>query len=200
MPRIGLDLTTLLQTAAELADEQGIDEVTLASLAKKLNIRTPSLYNHIDGLPGLRHKLTVYGLEQLYDKLTLAAVGRSGDEAVRAFAEAYLAFARSRPGLYELTLRAPGPEAEEVGRIGGRIIDLIVRILAHYELSDDAALHAVRGLRSILHGFASLEQKGGFGLPLDLDVTFRLLLDAFIAGLSTIRDRSPGLSGERAEP
>jgi AcrR family transcriptional regulator len=183
-----LDQTTLLQAAAELADTHGFENVTLALLARKLNIRTPSLYNHIDGLPGLRKKLSVYGLERLYEKLGHAVQNHSGDDAVRALGKAYLAFARSRPGLYELTLRAADPGDPEAADAGSRIVELIVDILSAYDLADDAALHAVRGLRSILHGFASLEQKGGFGLPLDLDKSFQLLLDAFLEGIHAMRD------------
>lgn len=56
-PRPGLDLDTILQATTKMADTQGIDEVTLASLAKTLNIRPPSLYNHINGLPALRKSL-----------------------------------------------------------------------------------------------------------------------------------------------
>jgi len=40
-----------------------------------------------------------------------------------------------------------------------------------------------RGPRSLLHGFVSLETGGGFGLPLDLDESFRRLLQVFMAGL-----------------
>ncbi|TMV46852.1 TetR family transcriptional regulator [Paenibacillus mesophilus] len=191
MPRIGLDLPTLLQAAADIADTEGIDGLSLATLAKKLNVRTPSLYNHVDGLPGLRAKLSVYGLELLHGKLTDAAVGRSGDDAIRAFGNAYLAFARSRPGLYDLTLRAPDPHAPDVVQAGKKLVDLLVRLMEGYGLEGDDALHAIRGLRSALHGFASLEQKGGFGMPLDLDKSFRLLLDALLAGLHAIRSGGP---------
>lgn len=186
MPRIGLDLPSLLQAAAEIADAEGIDGLSLAALSKKLNIRTPSLYNHVDGLPGLRVKLSVYGLEQLYEKLAFASVGRSGDDAVLALGQAYLAFARARPGLYELTLRAPDPHAPEVAQAGQKIVDLLVRTLSGFGLADDDALHVIRGLRSVLHGFASLEQKGGFGMPLDLDESFRRLLQTFLAGMHKI--------------
>jgi AcrR family transcriptional regulator len=189
MPRIGLDLPTILQAAAELADAHGFDEVTLTSLAQKLNVRTPSLYNHIDGLPGLRKKLAAYGLEQLYDKLAHAAVGLAGDDAVRAFAEAYISFARTRPGLYELTLRAADRSEPEIAELGGRSVDLIIRILSAYDLTDEAAIHAVRGLRSICHGFVSLERLGGFGLPLDLDESYRQLIDTFLAGIRAIKKR-----------
>jgi len=160
-PRIGLDLPAVLRAAAELADQRGFDSVTLASLSRKLSIRPPSLYNHVDGLGDLRKKLAVYGLRQLHDALSRAALGWSGDDAVRALGEAYITFARRRPGLYEATLRAPDPRDPEVQRAGKKITDLVVRVLSAYGLEKEAALHTVRGLRSLLHGFASLEQNGG---------------------------------------
>ncbi|KPV59440.1 TetR family transcriptional regulator [Paenibacillus sp. A3] len=189
-PRIGLDLPTILHAAVEIADTRGLEEVTLASLAQKLDVRSPSLYNHVNGLSGLRSKLAVHGLEQLLHVMTQAVVGRSGDDAVRELGKAYVAFARAHPGLYDATLRAPDPQDEEVRRLAGETVDLVVRALQAYELKDDAALHAVRGLRSLLHGFSSLEQRGGFGLPLDLDVSFRLLLDTFLAGLHEMKRRA----------
>ncbi|WP_409340791.1 WHG domain-containing protein [Paenibacillus sp. MBLB4367] len=182
-PRIGLDLPTIVQAAAEIADTKGISEVTLASLAQKLSVRSPSLYNHVNGLPGLRNKLAIYGLTKLNGELTRAAVGKSGDDAVRAFANAYIAFARSHPGLYESTLLPPDAADPEYVQIGTESVEIVLRVLQEYDLMDDAALHAVRGLRSVLHGFASLEQKGGFGLPLSLDVTLQMLIDTFLAGM-----------------
>ncbi|GAA3409631.1 TetR/AcrR family transcriptional regulator [Paenibacillus hodogayensis] len=187
-PRIGLDLPAVIRAATEIADTHGIESLTLASLAKKLNIRTPSLYNHVDGLPGLRNKLAAHGLELLYEKLTLAAVGRSGDEAIRAFADTYLEFARAHPGVYELTLGAPGPDAAEVAETGKKLVDLLMRLMESYGLTHLQSIHVIRGLRSVLHGFASLEQRGGFGLPIDLDVSYRLLVDTFVAGIPAVRN------------
>ena len=56
--------------------------------------------------------------------------------------------------------------------------------VAHYGLRDEMALHMVRGFRSLVHGFVSLEVAGGFGLPLDLDKSFRLLIQGYIQMLS----------------
>lgn len=189
-PRIGLDLSIIIQAAAELADTQGYDAVTLATLAKKLDIRPPSLYNHVDGLNGLRNKLAIHGLLQLHSSMTEQVIGLSGDEAVHALGEAYVNFVRVHPGLYEATLRAPDPQNSDVQQAGNKMVDLAVRVLKAYGLDDEAAIHAVRGLRSIFHGFASLEQRGGFGLPLDLNVSFRLLIDAFLSGLTNIFRKS----------
>jgi hypothetical protein len=60
---------------------------------------------------------------------------------------------------------------------------VVVAVLDSFGLSGDDALHAVRGLRSIVHGFATLEVMGGFGLPLDCDESFRRLVSMFIRGL-----------------
>jgi AcrR family transcriptional regulator len=196
-PRTGIDLHTILQAATEIADTYGIDAVTLASLAKKLKIRPPSLYNHVDGLHGLRKKLAIHGFKELHSFLQFSIIRRSGDDAVRALGEAYLAFVRAHPGLYEATLRVPDPLDPDVQRAGSEIVDLTVRVLKAYGLENEAALHTVRGLRSIFHGFASLEQRGGFALPLDLDVSFRLLIDTFLAGIHTMKsNKKPNSESE----
>ena len=51
--RARLTKTAVVQAAAELINEEGTDALSLNRLAEKLDIRTPSLYNHVDGLPGL---------------------------------------------------------------------------------------------------------------------------------------------------
>lgn len=184
-PKIGLRLTTILEAAGEIADKQGIDEVSLANLAKNLGIRPPSLYNHFDGLPDLRKKLAIFGLDRLYKVVADAAVGVSGTEAVLAISKAYVSFAREHPGIYEATLMAPDPEDNEVQQAGAKIVNLSLQVLRDFNLEGDRALHAVRGLRSILHGFSALEQKGGFKLTLDLDQSLEFILEAFIAGVSS---------------
>lgn len=191
-PRTGLDLNTILDTAANIVDTQGIDQITLASLAKKLNIRPPSLYNHVEGLNDLKKKLAIYSIKLLYNELTQAAIGRSGDDAVRAVGKAYTAFATSHPGLYEASLQAPTSQddEDEYTLTSNKIVELLVRVLQAYDLDDEMAIHAIRGLRSILHGFISLKQKGAFGLPLDTEESFRLLIDTFLTGIHQMKDES----------
>jgi AcrR family transcriptional regulator len=182
-PKVGLELKEILGAAAELANQFGMQEVTLANLAKKLGIRPPSLYNHFDGLAGLRKKMAIYGLEQLYEALAQSAIGVSGDEAVLSISKAYVDFTRKHPGIYEATLMAPDMEDEDVQHAGSKIVDLTVRVLQAYRLEGDTATHAVRGLRSILHGFSSLEQGGGFKMALDLNESLEIIIKAFIHGM-----------------
>ncbi|SFE14145.1 DNA-binding transcriptional regulator, AcrR family [Paenibacillus catalpae] len=183
-PRIGLDLQTIIQKAAMLADENGLESVTLASLSQELGVRSPSLYNHVEGLSGLKEKLALHGLKSLHDKLLRAAAGRSGDDAVFAIGLAYIRFAREHPGLYEATLPAQHTENEELLKISEELIQLIIQVMHHaYEMKQEDTIHLVRGFRSFMHGFATLERSGGFGLPVNLDESIQFVLRTYLTGI-----------------
>jgi AcrR family transcriptional regulator len=157
--------------------------LSLSELAAELHVRTPSLYNHVAGLEALQRELALLAVEELRVRLTDAAVGRSGDDALHALAGAYRNFARERPGLYRQALRAPEPGDVEREAAAARVVDVVRRVLAGFGLRGDDAIHAVRAFRSAVHGFVSLETAGGFGLPLDLDESFRRLVEGVIRGL-----------------
>ena len=180
---VGIDRARVITVAAELADAVGLDQLTLAAVAARLEVKLPSLYNHVDGLPGLRHALALFGLRQLLERMRRAAIGKAEDVAVLAVGQAYRAYVLEHPGVYAATVRAPAPDDLELQQAGQAIIEVVLAVLEPYSLDEEAAIHAVRGLRSIVHGFATLELAGGFGLALDRDESFERLLRAFIAGL-----------------
>jgi AcrR family transcriptional regulator len=181
--RAGLDRAAVIQAAADLADREGWERLTLATLAERLGIRTPSLYNHVAGLEGLRRDLAVLGCRELGARLARATIGKARDEAVMALAQAYRVFAHEHPGLYAALSRAPAPNDQEAVAAAGAVVEIVVAVLAAYGLQGDDAIHATRALRSALHGFAALESIGGFGIPLDLDESFRRLVYIFLQGL-----------------
>ena len=190
--RAGLDQETVVEAAVKLIDEEGIEQLSLGRLAERLGVRTPSLYNHVAGLPGLKHDLTLYCLHDLLDLILRSTVGKSRAEAIFALANAYRAYAREAPGRYALTVQAPDPGDQEVQALAQQLVDVVRAVLAPYRLSEEVAIHAIRGLRSIVHGFISLEVAGGFAMPVDLDASFHWLINLFISGLS-----QPTVTGEK---
>lgn len=181
--RAGINRERVVVIAAELADKHGWEGLTLAQVAAQLGVRLPSLYNHVEGLPGLRRALALAGLQQLLARISRAALGKAGDEAVVAVSQAIRRFVNERPGLYTATIPAPDREDTELQQAGQAVIDVLSVVLGPYGLDQPDMIHAIRGLRSITHGFATLEVAGGFGLPLDRDESFLRLLRAYITGL-----------------
>jgi AcrR family transcriptional regulator len=185
-PRAGLDKEQVVQAAAELLNAEGPAALSLNRLAKRLGVQTPSLYNHVDGLPGLQRELALLNVRGLGEHLEHAAIGRSGAEALRAIAQAYREYIKASPGVYMASLQASGNRADtspELEAAEGRVVAVALAVVASFGLSDADGLHAVRALRSMVHGFTSLEVAGGFGLPLDLDESFHRLVEMFIRGM-----------------
>jgi AcrR family transcriptional regulator len=189
MARRGLSRAVVTETAGRLADRDGYDALTLGAVAAELGVRPPSLYNHVDGLPGLRRSLALQGLAELGVAIRDAAVGRAGDDALAALAEAYRDYAGRRPGVYPALQRAPEPGDAELAAAGERLLAPVFAVLAGYGLRDTAAIHAARALRSAMHGFVELERAGGFGIDLDVAASYRWMVTAFSAGL---RSQAPG--------
>ena len=185
MPRRpGLDQRVLIGEAAALADERGFDFVTLANLAERLNVRAPSLYNHIASADELLHQLALFAMKALAAEISRAAIGKNGRAGVLAVANGYRAFAKQHPGMYGATLRAPRPTDTAMLAVSEGMLDVLRAVLAPFDLDEDRLVHAVRAFRSVVHGFVSLEVAQGFGLPQSTDESFQFIVLLFIAGLA----------------
>jgi AcrR family transcriptional regulator len=185
-PRGRLDKETVVQAAIDLLNEGGATGLTLAKIAHRLGIQTPSLYNHISGLPGLYRELVFYNAQKMGESLTEAAIGQTGRQALMDMAEAYRAYIKEFPGLYQASLRSSGKQEqidEELRSAEDRIVRTGLVVMGTLGIQGQDAVHALRGFRSLVHGFATLEIAGGFGLPLDCDESFRRLVKYFIDGL-----------------
>ncbi len=185
-----LTRTAVIQAAVELLNTEGPDALTLNRLAGELGIRPPSLYNHVDGLPGLQKDLAVLNARQLANRLGEAAIGKSGPELFMEVAQAFRSYVKENPGLYTATLRASGTQEtpdRDLIREEERTLKIALAVVASLGLQGEAAIHAVRAFRSMVHGFATLEVAGGFGLPQDCDESFRQLVNAMTAGLKDLK-------------
>lgn len=183
MPRVGLDREAVVAAAAALADAEGLQAVTLSKVAAQLGVKSPSLYVHVDGLTGLRRQLAARGARELAGQLQTAVAGRSGREALEALADAYRVYARAHPGTYAATQDVANLEGPEAGPAASEALDVVLAVLRGYALDDKAAIHAARAVRSAVHGFISLETGAGFGIDLDLDESFALLVTVLDRGL-----------------
>jgi AcrR family transcriptional regulator len=184
--KLGLAYEQVVDAAAEIADADGLDAVTLASVAARLGMRAPSLYAHVDGLNGLRRALALRGAGLMADAFEAATAGAAGLDAIRGLAHAYRAFAREHRGLYAAAQRAVRPgEDDELYRALAAPVAPVARALAEAGVPDGERIHVARVLRSALHGFAALEAGGGFGMPQSVDESFGRLVDLLVGGIAS---------------
>jgi len=172
MARAGLTADRVAEAAAELADEAGFANVTVSALARRFRVADASLYSHVRNLQELRTRVAVRAARELADALMPAVAGRSGRDALVAFAGAYRSFALAHPGRYTATqIQLP---AETAARSAGhlQIIETTYATLRAFRLAEPDLTDAVRLVRSTVHGFVSLEGSGGFGHPRDVTASW----------------------------
>lgn len=178
-----LDRTKVVATAADIADTQGLDRMTLTRVADELGVRQPALYRHIGGYDDLLRSLSLRGREMLAQRLTDAAVGLSGDDSVAAVGHAWRQMVREHPGIYAATDRYPCAGDAELEAAVERVLDVLGQTLRGYDLSEVDRVHAARTMRSAFHGFSHLESGDGHPLPHDPEDTFEHLVQLLCAGI-----------------
>lgn len=139
----------LQHAALALVDAEGLDALTMRSLAAALGTGAMTIYNYVDGRDGL---------EALLVEAVLAEVelpGAPGDDwraDLRAIAEANWSAVRAHPAVIPLILTRRGTDPA-VLRIGEATLDA----LARSGRTGSALLAAFRAVTAFVNGFAQVE-------------------------------------------
>ncbi len=183
-----LSYERIVDSARDIADAEGLDAVSLSRVARELGSSQPALYRHIGSYPELVRALGLQCRELLAARLTNAAAGLAGDDAVAAVAAAWRTLVKDHPGAYAATDRYPCAGDPELEVAVQGIVDILSRTLIAYDLTDEQRIDAARTLRSALHGFSHLETGDGHPLDQDLDASFDTLVRVFCRGVRTLAD------------
>ncbi|KUJ67669.1 TetR family transcriptional regulator [Streptomyces albus subsp. albus] len=196
MARAGLTAARVTEAAADLADEAGFDKVTVSAVARIFGVRDASLYSHVKNLQDLRTRIALLAGEELADRVTVAVAGRSGRDALTAFAHAYRDFARAHPGRYAATQMQIDPALIATSPKALRKIETTYAMLRGYGLEEPDLTDAVRLLRSTFHGYVSLEASGGFNHARDVQASW----ERAVAALHVLLEHWPAAAAPAAAP
>jgi len=177
-----LDRITLIAAAADLADRDGWNELTLSQVAQVVDRHVSSLYSHIDGLDALRRDIALLSVTELADVVWEATVGRSGTDALTAIAEAERDFARAHPGRMAALRSHLGADDQEFKEQAKRIALPIRTVLASFGLNDRQVVVAHRVFSAAVRGLIEP------GTPLDAtedDAALHATVDLFSIALKS---------------
>jgi AcrR family transcriptional regulator len=166
----------VVEAACALADRDGMDALNLAKLADELGVRSPSLFNHVDGYPDLVRKMAALALDDLVGRITgLDKWEGAPLDRYHSMMDTYRGYVKAFPGRYEALTRVPAAEVDLVPELKAaetKFLGWAGPLARSLGWPDEQVVHAVRGWRALVHGFAGLEVRGGFGLPEDLNRSF----------------------------
>jgi AcrR family transcriptional regulator len=149
-PRLPLSRERVLRTAVEIADEQGIDSLTMRNLAQALGVEAMSLYYHVANKEEVLDGIVEMVMEEIEE--TVSAIEATADDWKRAMRRRILAARR-------VLLRHPwAPSIIEtrtsISLSTMRYFDGILGIFRSGGFSYDLAHHAMHALGSRALGFS----------------------------------------------
>jgi AcrR family transcriptional regulator len=148
-----IDRAVVLDAALQLADESGLEAVTMHAVAQRLGVTPMALYRHVDGKQALLDGL----VERLLTGHPLAPADAPWSGRLTAMAEAIRSTARQHPAVFPLLLTRPAvtPTARSVR-------DYVQAALREAGLAADDAARAERLISTTVLGFAASEAAGRF--------------------------------------
>lgn len=157
----------ILDEAARLVDEEGLDALSTRVLATRLGVRAPSLYHHFKDKTALTRAVSSKFFSEL------AAEVNTFDD-LEGMARAYWTYGTTYPNRYAVIV-CRIPEAEQPpDQIKFQVTEPLHTLAAR--LNPDDPLTTARVLWSYLHGAVSLRLRWPTREGLNPD-------DAFVAGL-----------------
>jgi len=171
-PRVPLNRERVLHAAVALADEAGIESLTMRKLGQKLGVEAMSLYNHVANKDDLLDGM----VDLIYGEIELPSGAAGWKEAMRQTAlsaRAVLSRHRWAITLMESRLR-PGPA-------NLRHHDSVIGTLRRAGFSLELAIHAFSALDSYVYGFALQELTLPFDTPEELAEVAETILRQFPA-------------------
>jgi AcrR family transcriptional regulator len=184
MPRARLTPLAVTEAGADLIDEIGYENFSMGLVAERLGVKTPALYKHVTSQADLAHRIAVRAMAQFADAIRDAIQGRAGSDALAAGAQAMRAYVQEHPGRYAAAdaARPTGPDDPLIPAIN-RVVASWAAMLRGYHLDSSQEIHAVRMLRSALHGFSTQQAAGGFRYDASVDDSFTWMINFLDHGL-----------------
>lgn len=177
------DPDTIIKAARGLIERDGVEQLSLGTLANELGIKPPSLYRHVDSksaLLRLVNERTLRDLFAAYDA-ALRKAGESSEEKLWAVFRAHRKFARANPVTYlqAFASSAPGQRGDEQTLVQWV---LPVQAIMAGVAGKANSLAALRGALALVHGFVSLELNHQFQRGGDVTEAFEAAVESYLLG------------------
>jgi len=161
MTRAPLNRTSVLSAAADLADRDGFETISVSALARHLGVQPASLYSHVRDRAAVLDGVHTLALAELAELIADETAGRSGRDALAGLAGAHRTFARERPGRWAALQRRAAPETARSAE-AARVVSLIWAVLRAYDLAEAELVNATRFVGGAVNGYLALERAGAY--------------------------------------
>ena len=169
-PRVPLSKERVLHAAVALADEGGIDSLTMRKLAQSLGVEAMSLYYHVDNKDDILDGM----VDVVFDEIVLPPHGDGWKTAMRERAISTRKVLSRHPWATSMMQSRPNP-----GPALLRHHDWVIGTLRESGFSIELTAHAFSAMDAYIYGFSLQEETLPFDTPEEVAVIVEAFLEHF---------------------
>jgi AcrR family transcriptional regulator len=163
----------IIETTIRLIDELGIDKVSLNEIARKLEIKPPSLYKHIKSFEEIKNEVFITINSQLVNEIT-QKIKVEDKNALFKYCNFCREFALKYPARYLFISNFIIKDKLSYPESMIFLRDYLAIILVNnYSISKTEIRYRARAIRSLIHGFVMYELSGGWTEIVSADKSFK---------------------------
>jgi AcrR family transcriptional regulator len=166
----------IIKAGRDILETEGIDGLTMQSIAARVGVRAPSLYKRIRSRNDLLRLVANDAAAELTDEVDHAAGSGDPRRDLAAAARTFRGFAHRYPGAYTLLLARLPDDARADPEWSIKASAAVLRATERLAGTNDA-LEAARTVVAWANGFIGMELAGAFRLGGDVDRAFDYGID-----------------------
>jgi AcrR family transcriptional regulator len=172
-----IDRAAVLRASLAIADDRGVDALTMQAVAERLGVTPMALYRHVENKQDLLDGI----VESLLDEIAPPSDDQPWDQQLSSMGQALRTTARRHPAVFPSLLQLPAttPGAR-------RVRTRVYRTLRQAGVAEADVARVERLISTIVLGFAASEVSGRFRAHSrkTLDADYAALEDIILIGLT----------------
>lgn len=161
-------------------ETEGEKSLGINRVARELNIKPPSIYNHISNNEELRICVAIEGWKKLYNYLISSNLPcEKKEDSIKVLLNSFRKFAHENKDLYLVISNTSIDQTRlDFLEVSKKFFDLFDKILSQFNISKREQIHVLRLLRSTSHGFIMLEIQNQFELPTNINESYDFIISS----------------------
>lgn len=172
MNKIKISKELIVQIAIELIDISGSDGLSLNEVARRLEIKPPSLYKHIKNIAEIKREIFLFINNQITIEIT-KKIKKGDKNPILKYCQIQRSFAKKYPNRYLFISSDIVKDKNEFPDSMILLRDFIAELIEHKNKNSPKEIrYQARAIRSLVHGFIMYELNGGWSQIVEIDKSF----------------------------
>ncbi|WP_299487497.1 TetR/AcrR family transcriptional regulator [Acaryochloris sp. IP29b_bin.137] len=169
-------------------DQDGAAALGVSRVARRLGIKPPAIYKHLENGAALQRATAITLWEQYLIECQQTLADRPiTTDLLKQLGHFTRNFAKTYPGRYQVMMQVQlQPQDPEASVVIHKLLAFLRQALSDYTLTDPQLIDVMRMVNAAIYGFIAIEQAGLMTIERSPDESYEVMLAGLLGAIATI--------------